>query len=129
MLKEHQGVNGPFLIVAPLSTVVNWQREISAWTQLDAIIYHGSQEERKLIREYEFHYSSRKKSDGYKLEVVITSPETLLAADNSTRSGGDAGNTKVCRELAKINWSMLVVDEVSFEFYLLILCDALKYNE
>ena len=31
-LNEHQDVSGPFLIVAPLSTVVNWQRELLTWT-------------------------------------------------------------------------------------------------
>lgn len=31
-LNEHQDVSGPFLVVAPLSTVVNWQRELLTWT-------------------------------------------------------------------------------------------------
>jgi chromodomain-helicase-DNA-binding protein 7 len=91
--------------VAPLSTVVNWQREIEAWTDMDAIIYHGSQEDRQLIREYEFFYMSRKKADGYKLEVVITTPETCLALDKQNLHG------RLHRELSQIHWEMLIVDE------------------
>jgi SNF2 family DNA or RNA helicase len=46
MLRSTFHQRGPFLIIAPLSTVVNWQREISAWTNLDVMLYHGSAEDR-----------------------------------------------------------------------------------
>ena len=52
---------GPFLIIAPLSTVVNWQREIAAWTSLDAVLYVGSAEDRFIAREHEFYYADREK--------------------------------------------------------------------
>ena len=102
LLKTHQNLTGPFLVVAPLSTIVNWQREIEAWTDMDAIIYHGSQEDRQLIREYEFSYMSRKKTDGYKIEIVITTPETCLALDNKASNH---------RELSHIDWEIVVIDE------------------
>ncbi len=35
------GVRGPFLVIAPLSTIVHWQREFEAWTDINAIVYHG----------------------------------------------------------------------------------------
>jgi len=35
------GVNGPFLIIAPLSTIGNWQREFETWTDLNVVVYHG----------------------------------------------------------------------------------------
>lgn len=106
MLKRFQGLKGPFLIVAPLSTVVNWQREIAAWTDMDAIIYHGSQDDRELIRKYELEYVSgnHKKTDGVKIEVVIASPETCMTSDS--RSG-----SHVRKELSKIHWELIVVDE------------------
>lgn len=47
-------LQGPFLIVAPLSTICNWQREFAAWTNMNAVIYHGSQASRDMIRTYEF---------------------------------------------------------------------------
>ena len=105
LLKRHQGVTGPFLIVAPLSTIVNWQRELDEWTDMDSVIYHGSVEDRQLIREHEFYYMSRNKKDGHKVEIVITTPETCLAADSRTPTG------RVHRELAQIDWDVLIVDE------------------
>mmetsp|Transcript_14278 Transcript_14278/g.21378 ORF Transcript_14278/g.21378 Transcript_14278/m.21378 type:complete len:2203 (+) Transcript_14278:135-6743(+) len=106
MLSANQGLRGPFLVVAPLSTLVNWQREVSAWTDLDAIIYHGSQEDREIAREFDMFYMTRKHSEGYKMQVVITSPETCLAADNPKTANG-----RYTRALSKVRWDMLVVDE------------------
>lgn len=115
MLKEHQNLRGPFLVVAPLSTVVNWQREVTAWTDMDVVLYHGSQEEREIIRRLEFSYAtqqqekgakkSTRQSDGVKLEVVVVSPETCLAMDSKSSSG------RVRRALSKIYWDVIVVDE------------------
>jgi len=50
------GVRGPFLIVVPLSTLSNWQREFDSWTDLNAIVYHGTQISRNMLREYEMYY-------------------------------------------------------------------------
>lgn len=36
------GIRGPFLVIAPLSTIPNWQREFEAWTELNVVVYHGS---------------------------------------------------------------------------------------
>lgn len=36
------GIRGPFLIIAPLSTIPNWQREFESWTDMNVIVYHGS---------------------------------------------------------------------------------------
>lgn len=35
-------IRGPFLEVAPLSTIVQWKRMIDEWTNMNAIIYHDS---------------------------------------------------------------------------------------
>ena len=37
-----QKVRGPFLVVAPLSTIPHWEREIAEWTSLRAITFYGS---------------------------------------------------------------------------------------
>lgn len=36
------GIRGPFLIIAPLSTIPNWQREFESWTDMNVVVYHGS---------------------------------------------------------------------------------------
>ena len=45
---------GPFLVVAPLSTIANWQREFASWTNINAVVYHGSQTSRDMIHTYEW---------------------------------------------------------------------------
>jgi len=110
---------GIYLIIAPLSTLCHWVREFKAWTDLNAIIYHGSAEDRQLIRELEFAYECdrptrqvgfnqlylrkcgpRKFSSSespWMVNVVITTPEMLVAEDSA--------------ELSAVNWDLLVVDE------------------
>lgn len=111
---------GPFLIVAPLSTLAHWQREFEGWTMLNTIVYHGSAKDRQIIRELEIAHESNRPSGGvgfnqlylrkcrpkkndaiegnpWMAEVVITTPELLCAED--------------WQELTAIDWECLVVDE------------------
>ena len=37
LLKTRQSVRGPVLVVAPLSTLIHWQREFASWTDVDAV--------------------------------------------------------------------------------------------
>ncbi|KAK4410230.1 ATP-dependent DNA helicase DDM1 [Sesamum angolense] len=48
------GMHGPFLIIAPLSTLSNWMNEIQRFVpSVEAIIYHGSKKERdEIIRKH-----------------------------------------------------------------------------
>lgn len=50
------GIHGPFLVVVPLSTIHNWQREFETWTDMNTIVYHGSAASRNIIRQTEFYY-------------------------------------------------------------------------
>ena len=45
------GVPGPFLVVAPLSTIANWVREFNKFApQMPVVLYHGNAKEREAIR-------------------------------------------------------------------------------
>jgi len=44
----------PVMIVAPLSTLLNWQREINVYTSANAAVYYGSSEGRDCFEEFEF---------------------------------------------------------------------------
>lgn len=57
-MRRIHGVNGPFLIVAPLTTLGHWRREIETWTEMNAVIYAGSAEDRRIIRECEFEFAN-----------------------------------------------------------------------
>ena len=111
---------GPFLIVAPLSTIPHWYREFTCWTNLNTIVYHGNADDRTRARYDEFAFpQDRAEPDrfGYTprylgkvqkkwrskwektwmVEVVITTPEMIVADD--------------FKELAAVKWEILVVDE------------------
>ena len=91
------GIRGPFLIIAPLSTLQNWYREFQSWTDMNVIVYHGSLTSRKLIEEYEFYYKNLEDRKGvFKFNCVITTYEGVMA------EGG---------ELINIPWRVTVIDE------------------
>ncbi|XP_035634372.1 chromodomain-helicase-DNA-binding protein 6 isoform X3 [Oncorhynchus keta] len=93
------GLRGPFLIIAPLSTITNWEREFRTWTEINVIVYHGSQISRQMIHQYEMHHKDQQGnivSGGYKFHGVITTFEMIMAD---------------CPELKKIHWRCVVIDE------------------
>lgn len=63
LLHDRFKIRGPFLIIAPLSTIPHWSREFAAWTDLNVLVYHGSTASRQIIHEYEFYYDLDKESD------------------------------------------------------------------
>ena len=95
-MKQEQNIIGPHLVVAPLSTVGHWQREIEGWTGLNAIIYHGSPMARHVIQEHEFRFKDKQYKDAYKFNVLITTPQTLQS-DYAI--------------LQRIKWYCCVIDE------------------
>uniref|UniRef100_H3ART7 Chromodomain helicase DNA binding protein 6 n=1 Tax=Latimeria chalumnae TaxID=7897 RepID=H3ART7_LATCH len=93
------GIQGPFLIIAPLSTITNWEREFRTWTEMNVIVYHGSQISRQMIQQYEMLYRDVQGSPIpglFKFHVIITTFEMILAD---------------CPELRKISWNCVVIDE------------------
>jgi len=52
----HQCVRHPILVVAPLSTISFWSREVERFTSLHPVVYRGGPEARKLIRQWEWSW-------------------------------------------------------------------------
>jgi len=79
-LFQEQGNRGPFLIIAPMSTVEQWRREAEGWTNMNCIIFHGSAKSRELIRKNEWNYTKggSKIPGCYKFNVLITTFEIIL---------------------------------------------------
>uniref|UniRef100_A0A671S3A2 Chromodomain-helicase-DNA-binding protein 8-like n=1 Tax=Sinocyclocheilus anshuiensis TaxID=1608454 RepID=A0A671S3A2_9TELE len=93
------GIQGPFLIIAPLSTITNWEREFSTWTDMNAIVYHGSLASRQMIQQYEMYCKDDKGHlipGAYKFDALITTFEMILSD---------------CPELREISWRCVVIDE------------------
>lgn len=66
------GVQGPFLVIAPLSTITNWEREFASWTQMNTIVYHGSLASRQMIQQYEMYCKDSKVSSVLQQLVSMT---------------------------------------------------------
>lgn len=93
------GIRGPFLVIAPLSTIPNWQREIESWTEMNVIVYHGSAASRNMIQEYEMYYKNEKGQfikDITKFNILITTFE-IIVTDFADLKG--------------FNWRVCVIDE------------------
>ncbi|CAL8336711.1 unnamed protein product [Lota lota] len=99
---------GPFLVSAPLSTIINWEREFEMWApDFYVVTYTGDKDSRAVIRENEFTFEDSviktgrkvfrmKKDTPIKFHVLLTSYE-LITIDQAV--------------LGSINWACLVVDE------------------
>lgn len=71
-LRLKRGIQGPFLVVAPVSTLGHWQREVETLTDMNCVVYSGNSEDREIIREYEFKYDDDSKSSDVKFNVRRT---------------------------------------------------------
>ncbi|KAI8974348.1 P-loop containing nucleoside triphosphate hydrolase protein [Pilobolus umbonatus] len=75
-------IRGPFIIVAPLSTIPHWTRAFQAWTDLNVIDFRGSTLSRNLLIETEFYYHDPEGNNipnRYKFDVLITTYEMASA--------------------------------------------------
>ena len=94
-----ENVTGPFLIVTPLSTIGNWEREITNWTDMNVVVYHGRDFARNLIYETEFYYRDETGAPipkTYKFDIILTTYEMAMA--------GSA-------HLRPVDWKCVIVDE------------------
>ncbi|KAJ3208927.1 choline dehydrogenase 7 [Entophlyctis luteolus] len=92
-------VKGPFLVIAPLSTIGNWERELNRWSDMNVVVYHGREAARNLIVETEFYYRDSQHqivSNIFKFDVILTTYEMAIS-----------GMT----QLRPINWRCVVLDE------------------
>jgi chromodomain-helicase-DNA-binding protein 7 len=93
------GIRGPFLVIAPLSTIPNWQREFEGWTDMNIIVYHGSSTSRQMINDYEVFYktdSGKQVKEITKFNVLITTFE-MIVTDH--------------QDLKNFNFRVCVIDE------------------
>uniref|UniRef100_A0A8D8ZFZ1 ATP-dependent helicase brm n=1 Tax=Cacopsylla melanoneura TaxID=428564 RepID=A0A8D8ZFZ1_9HEMI len=87
-LMERKKVNGPFLIIVPLSTLSNWSLEFERWApSVNVVAYKGSPHLRKTLQ------AQMKAS---KFNVLLTTYEYVIK---------DKG------PLAKLHWKYMIIDE------------------
>ena len=82
-------VRGPFLIIAPLSLVNQWQSESETWApDMNVLLYHGSMSAREFLVKQEFYFSDQfmskatalklKRNHITKFNVLITTYEVAM---------------------------------------------------
>lgn len=87
-LMEKKKVNGPFLIIVPLSTLSNWVLEFEKWAPIVMVVsYKGSPQSRRLVQ-------TQMRST--KFNVLLTTYEYVI---------------KDKAVLAKVHWKYMIIDE------------------
>ncbi|KAL6122176.1 Chd6 [Nucleospora cyclopteri] len=94
-LSIHFDYNHPVLIVAPLSTIVHWEREFAGWTNLRVLTYHGSIQGREIIKDYEFSVKTGN-IDVRLFDVILTTYEMAMAGNE---------------HLAQFEYCVAIIDE------------------
>ena len=100
-------IRGPFLIVAPLSLVGQWQSESKSWApDLNVVLYHGRADARDFLIKQDFFYTDQfvpkaqakklRKQHTTKFHILITTYEIVMKDIDVFR---------------KIKWRGLIVDE------------------
>ena len=94
----------PHLVVTPASVLSNWKLEFQKFApDLVVVKYHGSMEERGILRDQLKQFQrGRKKRAGAELDVVLA-PITYFQKENSDDRSF----------LRKFSWDYLIVDEGS----------------
>lgn len=87
-LMEAKKVNGPFLIIVPLSTLSNWALEFEKWApSVNVVCYKGSPTVRRVVQN---------QMRATKFNVLLTTYEYVIK-DKSV--------------LAKLHWKYMIIDE------------------
>jgi DNA helicase INO80 len=86
-LAEHHNLWGPFLVIAPASTLHNWQQELARFVpRLKALPYWGSPKDRETLRKI----WSRKNmtfSEASPFHVLVTSYQLVGPSSHFTLTG------------------------------------------
>lgn len=89
------GITGPFLVIAPLSTIPNWLSEFSKFApKLPTVLYHGTESERIALRPT--FYNTQKVNKLNCQPVIITTYDVVR---------------RDIAFLKKINWKYITIDE------------------
>ncbi|KAG7812119.1 hypothetical protein KL921_001351 [Ogataea angusta] len=88
-LRYYKGIDGPFIVVVPKSTLDNWRREFARWTpDVNVLVLQGTKEERaELINDRLMQAD---------FDVCITSFEMVIREKS---------------KLGKLRWEYIVIDE------------------
>ena len=84
-----------------MSCIEQWRREIELWTHLECVVFHGSQDDRRLILRYEWYHQHPNEPEKFlvrfhKFHILLTTYEMILAETDL---------------LSSIQWESMIIDE------------------
>ena len=109
----------PFLIIAPLTTLGHWKREIETWTDMNCVLYCGTAKDKAVIKEYDMYCAG---TDVIKPDVVLSSFEHVMKdaeffqgimwetmiIDEAHRMKGMKSATRTCVADISCSWILLL---------------------
>ncbi|RDA89451.1 hypothetical protein CP532_6113, partial [Ophiocordyceps camponoti-leonardi (nom. inval.)] len=97
LLREEENYLGPHLIVAPLSTLGNWENEFRKWTpSIPVLMYHGDKKRRDELYRLKIAANLSQGRPNAKFPIVLTSYEMVLRDQH---------------HLSRVNWEFIIIDE------------------
>lgn len=95
-LAEYHNIWGPFLVVAPASTLHNWQQEITRFAPaLKVLPYWGNVKDRTILRKF-WNRKSLRYDQNAPFHVLITSYQLIVTDE---------------QYFGKVKWQYMVLDE------------------
>ena len=83
----------PMCVVAPLTTLGHWKREVEKWTDMNVVVFDGSAADREVCAEHEFYVQGTRR---VKFDVMLVSFENVR---------------KNVEMFERFSWAACVVDE------------------
>ena len=83
----------PMCVVAPLTTLGHWKREVEKWTDMNVVVFDGSAADREVCAEHEFYVQGTRR---VKFDVMLVSFENVR---------------KNVEMFERFSWAVCVVDE------------------
>lgn len=97
VLRHALGESGPCIVIVPLSTVPNWEREFRMWApDFNVVTFLGNEIARNDIIECEFWFDGHERTGQPKFDVILTTYDMMLFASQALR---------------RITWTQLIIDE------------------
>eukprot|EP00347_Sterkiella_histriomuscorum_P014308 403361369 len=100
-----QQISRPMLIIAPLSTIDNWNREFSLWCpEAKVLMYNSEQKARQIAKNYEFFYEMQDKPNlPYMKKIRIPKFNVILTTYHFIQSD--------YKNFVSIDWRAIIIDE------------------
>lgn len=98
-VRAHEGTGRarlPALIIVPLTTVGHWRREVERWTDMNVVVFTGSEDDRRVCIDNEFRLPGANSKQRPKFDALITTYEIVRDAGTALRG---------------IDWGVVVADE------------------